>query len=197
MPHITLRDIANNAEIDVIYEEFQQELEPVRAELNATLGKSWEEWEIPREPGDPWPEAAALAWHRLNHENHDALKAEHLLVLNRELGRNYTLDDLPEQPRDPWEPAANQLHEQWWKLRIDRQKEIDTSIAAKAEFEYLYDKPYEDRRRVRVAGPFTVESITPHWVLGVDENGDVIDGIAENKTGTAPATTSLKSSWRT
>ena len=64
-----------------------------------------------------------------------------------------------------------------------RQKEIDASIAARAEFEYLYDKPYEDRRKVRVAGPFTVESITPHRVLGVDENGDVIDGIAENKHG--------------
>ena len=35
------------------------------------------------------------------------------------------------------------------------------SIAAKAEFEYLYDKPYEDKKKVRVAGPFTVESLSP------------------------------------
>ena len=42
-----------------------------------------------------------------------------------------------------------------------RQREIDRSIAAKAEFEYLYDKPYEDNKRVRVAGPFTVESLSP------------------------------------
>ena len=183
VPHITLRDIANNAEIDVIYEEFQQEMEPIRAELNAELGKSWEEWGIPREPGDPWPEGAAVAWHRLRDGNNGGEKAEILRILNRELGRNYTLDDLPEQPRDPWEPAATELHERWWNQRIARQKEIDASIAAKAEFEYLYDKPYEDRRKVRVAGPFTVESITPHRVLGVDENGDVIDGIAENKNG--------------
>ena len=47
----------------------------------------------------------------------------------------------------------------------------------------MYDKPYEDRRKVRVAGPFTVESISPHRVLGVDENGDVIDGIAETRNG--------------
>jgi adenine-specific DNA-methyltransferase len=46
---------------------------------------------------------------------------------------------------------------------------------AKAEFEYLYDKPYEDKRRVRVAGPFTVESLSPHRVLGVDENDELID----------------------
>ena len=34
--------------------------------------------------------------------------------------------------------------------------------AAKADFEYLYEKPYEDRGIVRVAGPFTVESLAPH-----------------------------------
>ena len=44
-------------------------------------------------------------------------------------------------------------------------------------------KPYTDNSKVRVAGPFTVESISPHRVLGVDENGDIIDGIAETKNG--------------
>ena len=78
---------------------------------------------------------------------------------------------------------AKSLHKQWWEARIARQKEIDASIAAKADYEYLYDKPYEDRSKVRVAGPFTVESITPHRVLGVDENGDVIDTIGEPKDG--------------
>ncbi len=65
--------------------------------------------------------------------------------------------------------------EEWWEARIARQKEIDASIAAKAEFEYLYDKPYEDRNKVRVAGPFTVESLSPHRVLGVDEDDELID----------------------
>ncbi len=49
VPHITLRDIANNAEIDVIWEEYQAKMEPVRTRLNDELGTSWEEWEIPRE----------------------------------------------------------------------------------------------------------------------------------------------------
>ena len=75
------------------------------------------------------------------------------------------------------------LHAQWWQARIARQKEIDASIAAKAEFEYLYDKPYDDKKRVRVAGPFTVESLSPHRVLGVDENDELIDGIAESQDG--------------
>ena len=78
------------------------------------------------------------------------------------------------------------MHEKWWQLRIARQKEIDASIAAKAEYEYLYDKPYEDNKKVRVAGPFTVESLSPHRILGVDENDELIDQVAEGKAGYAP-----------
>ena len=174
VPHITLRAIANNAEIDVIYEDFQEKLQPLREELNRALETTWEEWEIPREPGDPWPDGAAAAWHLLRAASNDQEKGKLLRVLNRELGRDYTLDGLPEQPRDAWEPATTDLHTQWWERRIARQKAIDASIAANADYEFLYDKPYEDRTKVRVAGPFTAESISPHRVLGVDENGDII-----------------------
>jgi hypothetical protein len=52
---------------------------------------------------------------------------------------------------------------------------IDASIAAKADFEYLYDKPYENRKKVRVAGPFTVESLSPHRVLGVGADDELLD----------------------
>ena len=135
VPHITLKAIANNAEIDVIWEQFQQELEPLREQLNAALGESWEEWELPRVAEETWSE------------------------------------------------EAKELHASWWERRIARQKEIDASIAANADYEYLYDKPYEDRSKVRVAGPFTVESISPHRVLGVDEKGDII---AESSNGYGP-----------
>jgi adenine-specific DNA-methyltransferase len=59
--------------------------------------------------------------------------------------------------------------------RIARQREIDASIAVKAEFEYLYDKPYPDNSRIRVAGPFTVESLSPHRVMMVGEDENLID----------------------
>ena len=183
VPHITLRDIANNAEIDVIWETAQEDLEPLRQELNRALETTWEEWEIPREPGDPWPDDAAAAWNLLRAANNDQEKEELLRVLNNELGRDYTLDGLPEQPRDAWEPATTDLHQQWWERRIARQKEIDASIGAKADYEYLYDKPYEDKGKVRVAGPFTVESISPHRTLGVDENGEVVDGVSDTRNG--------------
>ena len=46
VPHITLKSIANNAEIDVIWDQRQAKLEPLRESLNKALGKKWQEWEI-------------------------------------------------------------------------------------------------------------------------------------------------------
>ena len=100
-------------------------------------------------------------------------------VLRQNLGRMGN----PREAEENWSEEAKELHQQWWKQRIARQKEIDASIAAKAEYEYLYDKPYEDNKKVRVAGPFTVESLSPHRVLGVDENDELIDAVAECKAG--------------
>ncbi|MDI3462093.1 MAG: Adenine specific DNA methylase (Mod-related) [Nitrospira sp.] len=132
VPHITLKSIANNAEIDVIWDKWQAKLEPLREKLNAIVNKQWQEWEIPREADDKWTD------------------------------------------------EAKKIHADWWQARIARQQEIDKSIAAKAEFEYLYDKPYEDKKKVRVAGPFTVESLSPHRVLGMDENDELIDPSKES-----------------
>jgi adenine-specific DNA-methyltransferase len=58
VPHVTLKSIANNPEIDGIHARWQARLEPLRKQLNALLGQSWEEWQIPREPGDDWPPKA-------------------------------------------------------------------------------------------------------------------------------------------
>ncbi len=181
VPHITLKSIANNAEIDVIWEKFQMVLEPLREQLNAAMKRHWEEWEIPREAEDLWSEATQTIFYQLKAEqargeNASSKKiSDCLQAINHNLKRNYTLQNLPERPADPWPDAAKKLHAEWWEQRIARQKEMDASIAAKAEFEYLYDKPYSDNKKVRVAGPFTVESLSPHRVLGVDENDELID----------------------
>lgn len=186
VPHITLKSIANNAEIDVIWDKWQAKLEPLRQSLNTSLKRVWQEWEIPREAEDPWDAKVREMFYELKAEQERGEKgspasiAERLQGINRNLKRNYTLKSLPERPADPWPEAPAKLHADWWQARIARQQEIDKSIAAKAEFEYLYDKPYEDKKTVRVAGPFTVESLSPHRVLGVDENDELIDTSKES-----------------
>src|SRR5207249_9425471 len=87
--------------------------------------------------------------------------------------------EVPREFPENWPAEAKSLHDEFWKARVARQREIDASIAAKAEFEYLYDKPYRDEKKVRVAGPFTVESLSPHRVLGVDENDELIDRVGD------------------
>ena len=121
VPHITLKSIANNEEIDEITASWQEKMEPLRAEINRLLKKNLEECELPREADKAWPE------------------------------------------------PAPQLLQQWWELRCSRQEEIDASIARHADTELLYDQPYEDNKRIRVAGPFTVESLSPYRVISADQ----------------------------
>jgi hypothetical protein len=137
--------------------------------------REWQECEIPRDAGTPWDEKTAEIFYKLKSEQEKGDKGDRTLIrksldaINHNLKRSLTLDTLPNRPVDPWPDEATRLHAQWWEKRIARQKEIDASIAAKAEVEYLYDKPYVDNSRVRVAGPFTVETLSPHRVLAVAE----------------------------
>jgi adenine-specific DNA-methyltransferase len=61
--------------------------------------------------------------------------------------------------------------------------EIDAAIARHAETETLYDQPYEDSRRIRVTGPFTVESLSPHRVITVDEERPATEIDAQREAG--------------
>jgi len=190
VPHITLKSIANNAEIDVIYDKWQQILEPLREQLNNSLGKDCQEWQIPRDAGEPWGVEEQKMFSTIRVEQVKGDKADQakiskaIAALNHNLNRAYTLDSLPEKPLDPWQDEPTELHAAWWEARIARQKEIDASIAAKAEFEFLYDKPYDDKKKVRVAGPFTVESLSPHRTLGMDENDELLDPLQAKVGGT-------------
>jgi adenine-specific DNA-methyltransferase len=143
VPHITLKSIAQNSEIDIIWDQHQLTLEPMRASLNKALRKSWEEWEIPREADDKWS------------------------------------------------TEAKDLHSRWWTGRRARQAEIDKSIADKAEFETLYDRPYEGKNVVRVTGPFTVESLSPHRVLPSDDDESILDAVRD-EDGALPRRVLLK-----
>ena len=127
MPHITLKSIANDTEIDVIWEEHQKELEPLR-------------------------EAAKP--HRLSRPGKNGRSPARLTKRGRIRQRNCTRPGGKRALRGSGRSMAPSL--------------------SKAEFEYLYDKPYEDKKKVRVAGPFTVESLSPHRVLSVDEDDKLV-----------------------
>ncbi|MBK1630904.1 site-specific DNA-methyltransferase [Thiohalocapsa halophila] len=203
VPHITLKAIANNAEIDVIWEQWQPRVQGTLDRLNAALrghktpfepatgGRAGKpvvfdaaddatftmpsgevvpayalmDWEVPREAPADWLSESVAAEEDAprRHDEHEAEAAKGTSCSSCLRGETVT-----EALKD------------FWQARIARQREIDASIAAKADFEYLYDKPFEDKKTVRVAGPFTVESLSPHRVLGVDEDDELI-GVEDDK----------------
>lgn len=122
IPRVTLKAIANNEEIDEIWADFQEKLEPLREALNASLAKEWSEWEVPWEPDSAWP------------------------------------------------TEAKRIHHDYWEQRRKRQEKMDVSIAQRADHELLLDQPFELNDYVRVTGPFTVESLSPHRVLSTDDD---------------------------
>ncbi len=102
-------------------------------------------------------------------------------ALNKSVGKDWQPWQVPRESDVKWSKASKDLHAQWWHAILARQREIDASIASKAEPVYLRDSPFQDKNRVRVAGPFTVESLSPHRVLAVDENDELVDTAAEPK----------------
>ena len=116
-PHVTLKGIASNAEIDVIWQSFEEKVVRIQDQINQALDQNWEEWEVPSKPLNRWP------------------------------------------------AEVRSLHKQFRELLATRQQEIDDSIAAHSDFEYLFDDPHIDPAKVRVAGPFTVESLSPHRMV--------------------------------
>ena len=89
--------------------------------------------------------------------------------LNKLLKKKWEEWEIPRELQDKWSDETKNLLSQWWKLKQQRQQEIDESIDLYSDYETLYDRPYEDKKRLRVTGPFTVESLSPHRVLSTDE----------------------------
>ncbi len=143
VPHVTLKSIANNEEIDTIHAKWQEKLEPVLAELNRKIATATASPRNDKRSAAPSPRA-----------KRGGLPAGGMCEW-----------EVPRECPDGWSAEAKKLHAEWWKLRRARQQEIDASIAKRADTELLFDQPYEDKKRIRVTGPFTVESLSPHRVL--------------------------------
>jgi adenine-specific DNA-methyltransferase len=165
VPHITLKSIANNAEIDVIWERMQPAVEAARAALNESLA------------GHPEPLEVTTGGRKGSRIDFTATGEVEMPSGEMAPAGGFMEWEIPREAPEGWPEAARAALAAFWEARIARQREIDASIAAKAEQEYLYDKPYEDKKRVRVAGPFTVESLSPHRTAAVDEDGELIDSV--------------------
>ena len=174
VPRISLKSIANNVEIDVTSERLQPEIEAAVARLNAALKEHPEPFMV-----DKGSRAGTTIDFRLT----EAVK-----LPSGEIASAGGLMEweIPREAPSDWPDAAKASLVKFWAIWCIRQKEIDAAIERKAkadDSQYLYDKPYPDKDRVRVAGPFTVESLSPHRTLAVDWNDELIDTLeaAEGK----------------
>ncbi|TPJ22646.1 site-specific DNA-methyltransferase [Mesorhizobium sp. B2-7-2] len=169
VPHVTLKSIANNPDIDTIFEENHPKIEAALEGLNAALtaeppralkpaqgvrkgkpvdfaaGETLQEWEVPFDWSDDWPSAARA-------------------------------------PFDAFQAARQAM-----------QRRMDESIADHAEQETLYDKPRIDRNRLRITGPFSVEAVPAPTVLSLNDSLPPIE--ADDSIARA-GETSRQSSWR-
>jgi len=163
VPHIMLRDVATNAEIDVIWERMQPAVEDAIAAINIALR------------GHPQPfkiEVGSRAGAKIDFTSSGEVKLPSGEVAP---AGGFMEWEIPRDAPSGWPTMAQQALARFWTARIARQKEIDASITAKGDSEYLYDNPFTDPTKVRVAGPFTVESLSPHRTLAVDWDDELID----------------------
>ena len=94
-------------------------------------------------------------------EKLDPIRAE----MNRLIGENWEEWEVPTETNTEWDAEFQKLHRHWLSLKRERQLTMDASTAKRAKSEVLYDQPYVDRKRIRVTGPFTMESLSPNLVL--------------------------------
>lgn len=171
--NVTSGAIANNSAIDVIWADFQTRIQSALEILNASLRGHGIEFGVRiggREGRNVMFDAPADATFTL--PSGEISSVSQLLEW-----------EVPRDAPDTWPNGARQALTEFWDLTDERQKALDSAIAREAETQFLYDKPYSDPGTVRVAGPFTVESLSPHRTLGVDENDELIDPLQSKGSG--------------
>ena len=161
-PHVTLKSIANNPEIDAIYERLHPGIEVALATLNAELTKQ------ANTEGVSYPltvTEGARKGQKL------ALGKPGVALLEWEVPY-----DFPAQwPADRGQPdtATGPVVDAFKAFHTARQKmqaEMDRSIASSEDNETLYDQPEKTKNKLRITGPFTVEAVPFPTVLSLDEH---------------------------
>lgn len=146
VPHITLKSIANNPDIDTIYAEEHPKITAALTKLNAALTAARPK---PLKPGQGARKGKPV----------DFTKGDTL----------YEWEVPFDWPAD-WPEPARSPFEAFHTARQTMQRRIDQSIADHAEQETLYDKPSKDSNKLRICGPFSVEAVPAPTVLSLDES---------------------------
>ncbi|MBK6999565.1 MAG: site-specific DNA-methyltransferase [Rhodoferax sp.] len=171
VPHVTLKSIANNPEIDAIYERLHPGIEAALAGLNAALAA---------EP----PANAFTVTEGARKGQKLALGTKGMALLEWEVPFDYPADwpadrTAPDALSGPVVDAFKAFH----TARQKMQAEMDRSIAAQADNETLYDQPEKSKNKLRVSGPFTVEAVPFPTVLSLQEHAaHVPQGLEANLT---------------
>ena len=75
--------------------------------------------------------------------------------------------------------------------------EVEAAATRHAETEQLHDQPYENARRTRVTGPFTVESLSPHRAVATEAEAPASEAQQVKQSGPGQFETMILNNLRT
>jgi len=157
VPHVTLKSIANNPEIDELWERMHPAVEQALGQLNAALAGTRVTLRV-TEGGRKGEEIAFDD------------KGTHKLPTGEQVPANAMLEwEVPFDFPADWPAAARSAFDTFHAARQAMQKKMDDSIAAHADQEVLYDQPQIAKDKLRITGPFTVEAVPFPSVMALDE----------------------------
>lgn len=179
---ITLKNIANNPDIDGIYEEDHPKIAKALHDLNAALVGCELRVKSPQggRSGQLIDFAASGQTHRL--QTGERVPADALLEWEVPF-------DWPEE----WPEAARRPFEAFHAARQSMQRRIGQSITDHAGQETLYDKPRIDKTKLRICGPFSVEAVPAPTVLSLDATAPPQES---DETVARSGETSRQALWR-
>lgn len=181
---ISLKTIANNPEIDEIYERLHPAIFDALINLNHALQQH-----------GAMPFAISEGARKGNKVDFNSPPIQTMTLPNGEaVQMNAMLEwEVPFDFPDDWPHEAEEAFDAFHAARQAMQKAMDASIASHADTEILYDQPQVSKKKLRITGPFTVEAVPFATVLALDEAEQPVEAdVAVARSGE----TSRQSLWR-
>ena len=160
VPHITLKSIANNLEIDEIYNRLHPAAQQALDQLNIELRK------LP-----PTPFAIAEGGRKGKTVDFKAAPNKTVdLPSGEKVPVGALLEwEVPFDFPEEWPASARAAFDAFHEAQQRMQRQMDMSIGAHADPEVLYDQPQVARDKLRISGPFSVEAVPFPTVLALDD----------------------------